>query len=96
MTEPRFDDVIHPRHRFQICAILAEVEAIDFAGLRETLDISESSLSKHVKYLSDAGYLTVEKLPNGRRTRTWLSLTEAGRTAYEGHLTELRRIIGAS
>lgn len=94
MTEPCFDEVIHPRHRFQICAILAEVEAIDFATLRETLGISESSLSKHVKYLSDAGYLTVEKKPNGRRTRTWLSLTETGRNAYRGHLAELRRIIG--
>lgn len=95
MTDARFDDVVHPRHRLQICAILVEVEAIDFAGVRETLDISESSLSKHIRYLSDAGYLTVEKLPNGRRTRTWLSLTEVGRAAYDGHLAELRRIIGA-
>ena len=95
MADPRFDEVIHPRNRLQICAILADVEAIDFPTVRETLNISESSLSKHVKYLSDAEYLTVTKKPHGKRTRTWLSLTASGRTAYEGHLAELRRIVSA-
>lgn len=95
MTQARFDEVIHPRYRFQICAILVEVDAIDFATLRESVQISDSSLSKHLRYLSDAGYVMVDKKPNGRRTRTWLSLTDAGRTAYAGHLAELRHIVGA-
>ncbi len=94
ITEPRFDETIHPRNRLQICAILADAEAIDFATVREALDISESSLSKHVKYLSEAGYVTVTKSRHGSRTRTCLSLSKAGRAAYNGHLAELRRIAG--
>jgi DNA-binding MarR family transcriptional regulator len=89
-----FDDVIHPRHRLQICAVLADVEMLDFATVRETVDISESSLSKHVKLLAEAGYVVVDKTRHGSRTRTWLALTTAGRTAYTGHLAELRRIAG--
>lgn len=96
MTDPQFDGVIHPRNRLQICALLADAEAIDFTTVRETLEISESSLSKHVKYLSEAGYVLVKKTRHGSRTRTWLSLSKIGRAAYNGHLAELRRIAGLS
>lgn len=95
MSGPRFDDVIHARNRLQVCALLASAEALDFRTVRETLEVSESVLSKHVRHLTEAGYLDVEKKPHGIRTRTWLSLTDLGRTAYEGHLAELRRIVGA-
>lgn len=95
MIEPRFDETIHSHHRLQICAILADVDAIDFATVPESLNISESCLSKHIKYLGDAKYHRATKKPHGIRTRTWLSVTETGRTAYEGHLAELRRIVEA-
>src|SRR6185369_8070532 len=55
----RFDPVIHPPPRLQICARLAAVETMDFATLREMLDVSESVLSKHVKTLEDAGYVAI-------------------------------------
>lgn len=95
MAEPRFDEAIHPHNRLQICAILAEVEAIDFATIRETLSISDSSLSKHIKYLADAGYVAIDKKRDAGHTRTWARFTPAGREAYEGHLAELRRIVNA-
>lgn len=94
MTAPRFDETIHPRYRLQICTILAATESIDFATLRATLEISDSSLSKHLKYLADAGYVDVAKSRHGSRYRTWLALLPAGRTAYDGHLAALQQITG--
>lgn len=72
--------------------MLAPVEALDFATVREALDVSDSVLSKHVRVLAEAGYVSVTKAPHGVRTRTWLALTPAGRAALAGHLAELRRI----
>jgi DNA-binding MarR family transcriptional regulator len=92
MVEPAFDDVIHAVNRLQICAMLASVDALDFATVRDALAVSDSALSKHVRVLTDAGYLHTTKTPHASRTRTWLSLTEAGQTALHGHLAELRRI----
>lgn len=92
-TTPKFDPVIHPQRRLELCALLAGVDAVEFRTVREALTISESSLSKHVKYLSEAGYVDAAKKPHGVRTRTWLRLTKAGREAYEGHVAELRRIV---
>ncbi|WP_432507202.1 transcriptional regulator [Kineococcus arenarius] len=91
-VRPVFDEVVHAPNRLQICAMLAAVEALDFATVRQSLAISDSVLSKHVKVLADAGYVRTSKTPYGSRTRTWLALTDAGRTALEGHLAELRRI----
>lgn len=91
-TPPAFDDLIHAPNRLQITAMLAPVEALDFATVRETLQISDSVLSKHVRVLVEAGYVRATKTPHGSRTRTWLTLTPEGRSALDGHLAELRRI----
>ncbi len=92
MTEPAFDEVIHAPNRLQICAMLAPVDALDFGTVRESLGVSDSVLSKHVKVLTDVGYVDVTKTRHASRSRTWLSLTDTGRTALEAHLAELRRI----
>jgi DNA-binding MarR family transcriptional regulator len=92
----RFDPVIHPPPRLQICARLAAVETMDFATLREMLDVSESVLSKHVKTLEEAGYIAVRKVTSEGRQRTWLALTSAGRKAFAAHAAALRALVGDS
>jgi DNA-binding MarR family transcriptional regulator len=87
------DAVIHAPNRLQICCMLAGVSTIDFATLREALDVSESVLSKHIKTLEEAGYLTVSKSPSDGRVRTWTSLTSAGRKALKGHLAALKAMM---
>ncbi len=94
MTEPRFDQTIHAPIRLQLCAMLAEVDALDFAAAREDLDVSDSVLSKHVKVLADAGYVSVTSHNLTGRARKRLALTRAGAHAYAGHVAELRRLIG--
>jgi DNA-binding MarR family transcriptional regulator len=89
-----FDAVIHPPPRLQICARLASVETMDFATLREMLDVSESVLSKHVKTLEEAGYAAVRKVTSKGRQRTWLALTAAGRKAFAAHAAALRTLVG--
>ncbi|MFD5734586.1 MULTISPECIES: transcriptional regulator [Streptomyces] len=92
MSEARFDEIIHPANRLQICAILAAADSMAFSAIQETLGVSDSVLSKQVKILQRAGYLTVAKKTSNSHLRTWLSLTPSGRKALAGHLAELRRI----
>lgn len=92
MSEGAFDEVIHAPLRLRICAFLDAVETAEFAVLRDMLDVADSVVSKHLRTLADAGYVTLDK-PTGRgRVRTWVHLTDAGRAAYRGHVAELRRI----
>ncbi|MCC2334952.1 transcriptional regulator [Cellulomonas wangsupingiae] len=93
-ARPVFDELIHAPNRLQVCAMLAPVDALEFGAVRDSLGVSDSVLSKHVRVLTEAGYVSVAKVPHASRTRTWLTLTDAGRTALDGHLAELRRIAG--
>jgi DNA-binding MarR family transcriptional regulator len=92
-TAARFDEIVHAPNRLQICAILSAVDSADFATVREGLGVADSVLSKHVRVLHEAGYVEVRKATCASRVRTSLSLTEAGRAAYDGHVAALRSIV---
>jgi DNA-binding MarR family transcriptional regulator len=94
MPAAALDAVIHAPLRLQVSAMLAAVDSIDFATVREMLDVSESVLSKHVKVLEEAGYVAVRKATSDHRQRTWLALTPAGRAAFAAHAAALRRLVG--
>jgi len=92
-TAARFDEIVHAPNRLQICAILSAVSSADFATVREGLGVADSVLSKHVRVLHEAGYLEVHKSTCASRVRTSLSLTRAGRAAYDGHVAALGAIV---
>jgi DNA-binding MarR family transcriptional regulator len=94
VTHPRhqLDPAIHPPTRFSIMAMLVAADKVEFRFVRDTVEISDSGLSQHVTTLERAGYVKVKKGQSGRRPRTWLSATRAGRTAFAAHLAVLNQI----
>ena len=93
MSIAQFDPIIHAPNRLQICSLLVPLEDAEFQLIRGHLGVSDSVLSKHVKQLEDAGYVKQRKEKFNGRQRTWLYLTKAGRSAFEGHVAELMRIV---
>lgn len=100
MIEARFDDVIHAPVRLRICGVLRAVEQMDFAVLRDTLNVSDATLSKHLKTLAEAGYVSLTKAASAARTDarrlTWVTLTPAGRNAFDAHVQALKEIAGTA
>ncbi|WP_445443324.1 transcriptional regulator [Clavibacter sp. km1a] len=98
MAEAAFDELIHAPVRLRICGILRRVDHIDFTVLRDALGIADASLSKHLRLLADSGYVASRKAPSAgradRRQLTWLSLTAAGKRAFDGHVAALTEIAG--
>jgi DNA-binding MarR family transcriptional regulator len=92
----RLDEVIHSPVRFSIVATLAAADRAEFGFVRDTVEVSDSVLSKQVAILDGAGYLKVKKGYVGKRPRTWLSLSAAGRAAFQAHLATLDAIAGRS
>lgn len=96
--EPAFDEVIHSPIRLRICGVLRRVAEIEFALIRDTLGISDAHLSKNVKVLAEAGFVTLRKESSGARADsrrlTWVALTAEGKLALEGHLAALAQIAG--
>lgn len=88
----RLDATVHTPVRFSIMATLAGADQAEFAFVRDTIQVSDSVLSKHASALEAAGYVRIKKGYVGKRPRTWLSLSKTGRHAFERHLTALRDI----
>jgi Winged helix DNA-binding domain len=67
---------------------------IDMKVRGGSLILADSVLSKHIRVLHEAGYIEVHKATCASHVRTSLSLTEAGRAAYDRHVAALRSIVG--
>ena len=89
----RFDEIIHPSTRLSIVALLAAVDWVDFAFVRDRLELSDSALSKQFATLEEVGYLSIERPVMDRRRRVRVRLTPAGRAAFDGHVAALRDIV---
>ena len=93
MSAAALDPTIHPPRRLAICAVLAAAgDWVEFAAVREAVEVSDSVLSKQSRALEEAGYLQVRKGAVGRRPRTWFRLTATGRRAFSAHLEALREL----
>jgi DNA-binding MarR family transcriptional regulator len=91
----RLEPVLHSPVRLSIVACLAAAEKAEFGFVRDTVEISDSALSKQVSILENAGYVKAKKGYVGKFPRTWLSMTAAGRRAFDAHLAALTAIAGS-
>ncbi len=96
MSRAGFDELIHAPLRLQICAMLAPVQSLPFAEVRDHLEVSDSVLSKHLSALAEAGYVEVARVRADSRSRRRVTLTRSGRAALQGHLAALQAIVTAA
>jgi len=87
------DDVVHQRVRLGILAVAHEARKVEFAFLRNTLELTAGNLSQHLTVLENAGLITIEKGYEGRRGRTWIQLTKTGRQALNEEIAALKSLI---
>src|SRR5262245_57455002 len=98
MTHPsrRLDPAIHQPARLGILTAAAEVDRIDFVTLRGLLDLTDGNLSRHLTTLETAGHVAIDKEFEGRRPRTYVSITPRGREALDAEIATLREIVAAA
>jgi DNA-binding MarR family transcriptional regulator len=96
VSEAVFDELIHAPLRLQISAMLAPVRSLPFSDIRDSLEISDSVLSKHLSALAEAGYVEVSRVRVDARSRRQVKLTKPGRAALRGHLAALQAIAAAA
>jgi DNA-binding MarR family transcriptional regulator len=87
------DDVVHQRVRLGILAIAHQARRVEFSFLRTTLDLTAGNLGQHLTVLEKAGLIHIEKGYEGKRPRTWVTLTSAGQTALRDEIAHLKELI---
>jgi len=93
------DLVIHQPVRLQIMGALCGLgrsEQVDFGFLKKKLALTDGNLGAHLATLEESGYLEVEKAFVGRKPKTYLAATKAGRRAFDEHVAALRLILAGA
>jgi DNA-binding MarR family transcriptional regulator len=87
------DEVVHQRVRLGILAIAQETKTVEFRFLQSTLDLTAGNLSHNLSVLDNAGLIQIEKGYEGKRPRTWIRITPAGRQALRAEIAHLKALI---
>ncbi|APE34911.1 MarR family transcriptional regulator [Nocardia mangyaensis] len=100
MAEPHpivsLDDTVHQRIRLGILALLRSGVAMEFGVLRDQLQLTDGNLNRHLKVLKEADMIATRRSTGRGRPKTWLTITDAGRSAFDAELTGLRALIAAA
>lgn len=88
----QLDRLIHEPGRLAITSALAACERADFLFLQRLTGLSKGNLSSHLSRLEEAGIVEVEKAFEGKVPRTWIRLSDEGRTAVEEYWERMDRI----
>ena len=91
----RIDEVIHGRLRLGVMAYLSSAETADFNALKARLQATDGNLSVHLRKLEEAGYVAIDKSLVGKKPRTTVSLTDAGRKAFIRYLDAMARLVNS-
>lgn len=87
------DDTVHQRVRLGILTIANESRKAEFRFLQETMGLTAGNLSQHIRVLEEAGLISVQKGTEGRRPRTWVSITRTGKDALRHEIAVLKALV---
>ena len=87
------DPLLHSQLRLAVMSILMSVEEADFVYLRQQTESTAGNLSVQLDKLSNAGYISVEKGFQGKKTRTVCRVTERGREAFRNYVETIRKYL---
>ena len=68
-------------------------EGLVFSELKQLCALTDGNLSRHLDVLKEAGIVEIWKGYEGRRPKTLVRLTRAGRERFTDYLAELERLV---
>lgn len=93
------DEIIHQPVRLKIMAALNTLEPgqrLEFVALRAIVQATDGNLGAHLLTLESAGYVVAKKDFAGKKPRTRLCLSSAGREAFSHYVRTLQAILAPS
>jgi len=90
------DPVIHAPARLRAVTILDTLppgDALSFPRLQQLLEATSGNLATHLRKLEASGYVTVERVLEGRSPVTYIGLSDAGRVAFADYKRNLRKLL---
>lgn len=87
------DPLLHSQLRLAVMSILINVDEADFTYIKDKTQATSGNLSVQLDKLSQAGYITVEKGFQGKKTRTVCRISDVGVRAFEKYVEALKEYL---
>jgi DNA-binding MarR family transcriptional regulator len=88
-----FNKAFESRIRLGIMSILVVNESVDFATLKNQLQVTDGNMASHLSALEKLNYVEVRKQFIRRKPNTSYAVTAEGRQAFASHLDALEKLI---
>ena len=88
-----FDELVHQPNRLAILVVLGEAGRADFSYLKKLLGLTDGNLGRHLAVLEEAGLVELHKGFEGKRPRTWATITREGRSRLKKELAAMRSLV---
>lgn len=82
------------RVRLGIMSVLMVNDWVDFNEMKQLLEVTDGNLASHSSALEKSNYIEIKKEFVGKKPKTSYSVTQAGRKAFEEHLSALEKLLG--
>ncbi|RYD82940.1 MAG: transcriptional regulator [Sphingobacteriales bacterium] len=89
----RLNKAFESRVRLGVMSILMVNDWVDFAAMKEMLDITDGNLASHITALEKAEYVQVRKQFLGKKPNTTYAASVLGRKAFKEHLDALEKLL---
>ena len=87
------DDVVHQKTRLALLTVLDEAGRADFPYLKRLLGLTDGNLGRHLDILAAQGLIEITKGYQGRRPRTWATITGNGEHALAAEMASLASLL---
>ena len=82
------------RVRLGIMSVLMVNDWVDFNEMKQLLEVTDGNLASHSSALEKSNYIEIKKEFVGKKPKTSYRVTQAGRNAFEEHLSALEKLLG--
>ena len=85
---------IHEKARLGIMAsLVTHPDGLLFGDLKELCSLTDGNLNRHLKVLTEAGFVEIWKGSKANRPQTLCRMTPLGKTKFIEYVTELEKVI---
>jgi DNA-binding MarR family transcriptional regulator len=93
MRASDLDDHLGAAARLAVVATLYPGAPLSFRALKGETGLADGNLHVQTRRLAEAGYLTITKVPQGRRTQTTFRITEEGGLKFRLYAQRLASVV---
>ena len=86
--------VIHERARLGILtSLVTHHGGLSFVQLKKLCNLTDGNLSRHIKVLNEAGFVSIQKSFVANRPQTFCQVTSQGQVAFASYIELLETIV---